>query len=416
MNHTGRLKIVIVSSSFPPFSSGGISSSHFNLYNLLKTRYQVEVFTFEDSSVKKVSEDAVHRYGLPDILNKIITFCTFLFLRATGSSGVMFQAGEVLCGAFAGLYMLRHIKKYEPDIIIVPDHGAVSAFWPKLMKAKIVFISHHNSMRFCNVPLLGNISVRDAEIARKFEQRAINKADQVICPSQYMKEIFQKTYSFESNITVIPNMIDADCFSKVIPSNLRCQMGLSDETPMVYIPSAGSIFKGSRFVFEIIRRISSGYAKEIGFYLSGSINKELMGCFGALPENAKLFAPGAVPYNNNIANIKACSLCISPTIAESFGMALLEAQWSGIPVVAFDVGGNKDVVVHGTTGYLVPFSDLESLIELSLGLLLAPLRLNEMSSAAKNITRQNFEASILLDKYEKLFVDMMPSGSVENMN
>lgn len=409
MKPIGKLKIALVSSSFPPFSSGGVSSSHYNLFMLLKAIFEVRVFTFEDSGVVARDEKNILRFGLPGILNRFISFFTYLILRVSGSRGIIYQFSEVVSGALAGLCIFRNIKKYEPDIIVVPDHGAVSAFWPQHIKAKIIFISHHNSMRFCNEPLLGEHSIKDAEIAKYFEQRAISKADHVICPSQHMMDVFRRTYTSVVGITVIPNLIDAESSSKISPSQLHNQMNLSVDAPVIYIPSAGSVYKGSQFVFEIIRRISKGFAKEIGFYLSGNINAELMRCLESLPDNVRIFAPGVVRYDCNIANIKSCSLCVSPTIIESFGMALLEAQWNGLPVISFDVGGNRDVVVSGATGYLVPFPDMEELIDRSLELLLVPDKYREMSSASRNIMRQTFDPSLILDKYSRLFSTLVLS-------
>ena len=50
-------------------------------------------------------------------------------------------------------------------------------------------------------------------------------------------------------------------------------------------------------------------------------------------------------------------------------MALLEAGVCGVPMVAFDVGGNADVVSNGRSGVLVPSLDIEALIKAACRLL-----------------------------------------------
>ncbi len=46
-----------------------------------------------------------------------------------------------------------------------------------------------------------------------------------------------------------------------------------------------------------------------------------------------------------------------PAVREAYGMALMEAQASGLPVVAGDVGGVPDIVRNGRTGLLTPDGD-----------------------------------------------------------
>jgi glycosyltransferase involved in cell wall biosynthesis len=53
----------------------------------------------------------------------------------------------------------------------------------------------------------------------------------------------------------------------------------------------------------------------------------------------------------------ACDLYLWPALGEAYGMALLEAQASGLPVVAGKVRGVPDVVRDGVTGVLTPEGD-----------------------------------------------------------
>ena len=47
---------------------------------------------------------------------------------------------------------------------------------------------------------------------------------------------------------------------------------------------------------------------------------------------------------------------------ESFGMANLEANFCNVPVVTFDVGGNKELIEDGQNGFVVPLMDMEAMI------------------------------------------------------
>ncbi|KAJ6080609.1 hypothetical protein N7499_005483 [Penicillium canescens] len=60
----------------------------------------------------------------------------------------------------------------------------------------------------------------------------------------------------------------------------------------------------------------------------------------------------------------SADLFLHCSITETFGLVVLEAMASGIPVIARDQGGPSDIIRHGQTGYLVPPHDLERFISL----------------------------------------------------
>jgi glycosyltransferase involved in cell wall biosynthesis len=52
--------------------------------------------------------------------------------------------------------------------------------------------------------------------------------------------------------------------------------------------------------------------------------------------------------------LRGAELLVLPSQAEGFGLVLIEAMAAGVPVVATDVPGIRDVVRDGVTGILVP--------------------------------------------------------------
>jgi len=362
-------KIAIVSSSCPPVSTGGVAGSHYNLYRALTEKgFHVRIFTYRDYNVPLKEKD-VTRAGMPPGIAKLLRRLIELYFRIVEPSTIAYDFGDVAISAWPCTILSSAIRAYQPDVLILPDHGCPGLFIAKPRGCRTILISHHNPVRFLNNPIWGLRSERDARLAITCENKVLRKVDVVVCPSQYMLEMFRKTYEYAGPVTVIPSMVDASFIASIPVKDIRIHLGLREGSVLIYIPSAGNRYKGSRYVFEIMRRVSTSSSEDIGFYLSGGIDPVLMHELQFLPLNAKVYAPGHVSYGENLGIVKACSFGISPTLIENFSMALLEASCCGVPMVSFDVGGNSEVVSNGKNGVLVPLLDLEGLIKAACRLL-----------------------------------------------
>ncbi|MDJ0943422.1 MAG: glycosyltransferase family 4 protein [Kiloniellales bacterium] len=91
----------------------------------------------------------------------------------------------------------------------------------------------------------------------------------------------------------------------------------------------------------------------------GAARAEVEAAFAALPRD-RLRYLGERPAAALPAIFAAADLYAWPAVNEAFGMALLEAQGSGLPVVAGRYGGVAAVVAEGRGGLLTPPGDLEA--------------------------------------------------------
>lgn len=81
----------------------------------------------------------------------------------------------------------------------------------------------------------------------------------------------------------------------------------------------------------------------------------------------------------------AADLMVWPAVNEAYGMALLEAQAAGLPVVAGRTGGVPDVVRDGMTGLLPPVGDVEAFAAAVRALLGDPGKRRRFGEAARRI-------------------------------
>jgi glycosyltransferase involved in cell wall biosynthesis len=97
-----------------------------------------------------------------------------------------------------------------------------------------------------------------------------------------------------------------------------------------------------------------------------------------------------------------CCLSSRPR-QETFSVAALEAMASGLPVVSTRVGFMHEMVLEGTTGFIVPVDDQQALAEAISGLALNPEKRNRMGDSARALVEESFSLQHMIASFEDLF-------------
>jgi glycosyltransferase involved in cell wall biosynthesis len=117
----------------------------------------------------------------------------------------------------------------------------------------------------------------------------------------------------------------------------------------------------------------------------GPMRADVEAAFAGFPAGRVIFA-GMQSVERARWLLGACDLYVWPGVREPIGMALLEAQASGLPVVAGATPAARDIVRDGHTGCLVPLGDAGSFAEAVATLLDAPPRRQDLGRRARCVT------------------------------
>lgn len=88
-----------------------------------------------------------------------------------------------------------------------------------------------------------------------------------------------------------------------------------------------------------------------------------------------------------------------PSRSEGFGLAVAEAMATGLPVVAADVEGVRELVVMGETGALVPFEDPSAVSDATTAILSDLSRYGRMALTARRRIEERFRLDQMVEGY-----------------
>ena len=135
----------------------------------------------------------------------------------------------------------------------------------------------------------------------------------------------------------------------------------------------------------------------------------------------KVFLTGEVDDHRLSAHLAAATAFVLPSWnrAEGFGIALLEAQAAGLPVIATDVGtGTIEAFAQGETGIAVRPNDVQGLIEAINSLVASPARARAMGEAGRRRVEQCNSLANLADRLRPIYerIERAPDRPATRVN
>lgn len=197
-----------------------------------------------------------------------------------------------------------------------------------------------------------------------------------------------KKFKLKNNgkIKYIPDIgIDLDYISNITGKRNKLIKELNISSNSILMLSIGEINKNKNHiaVINILDMLPSNV-----HYLICGIGKEKKYLEKIIKKKGLINRVHFLGYRNDIIEIiKSCNLFIFPSKREGLSVALMEALACGIPVIASNIRGNKDLISDGENGYLFDQQNSEELLKT------LDFTLNENSLAFKLKTDMNYYSS-----------------------
>ncbi|MBM3523172.1 MAG: glycosyltransferase [Alphaproteobacteria bacterium] len=133
----------------------------------------------------------------------------------------------------------------------------------------------------------------------------------------------------------------------------------------------------------------------------GELEGELKRQVASLGLEASIHITG--PTTDPASLLRAANLFVSTSHYEGTSLALLEAMSWGLPVVASDVPGNRDLVVHDRTGVMYPLGDGAALVAGIVSQLEDHARAAEFAANARVLVDAEFSSRAILGRHVEIY-------------
>lgn len=339
------MKILLISQLYPYF--GGVQTWAREYIKYCKN-HNIDVHVVDASVTGKRSVDSNDRVDIKEEVNRCFSIWKNIKKELKGNK-----------------FDVVHLNSACSSKGIVRDY--ISAKLIKRFNSKLIVHCH------CNIEdqLKGNTY---------FFDRLVRLADKVLVLNE---ESYNFTLKYKKdNVYKVPNFIDK--------SFVVDKKEINDEIKNILYVGHIRHTKGINEILE-----ASKAFKDINFLLVGPmVDKDLE----AKQDNVSFLGPKDHDEIKDLLN--KCDVFLFPSYTEGFSLSLLEAMAYGLPIIATDVGANKETIGDG--GIIVKTKDSDSIVDALNKLNDKKIR-KQMSLYNIDRVKTLYTSDVVLDKLVKLY-------------
>jgi glycosyltransferase involved in cell wall biosynthesis len=248
----------------------------------------------------------------------------------------------------------------------------------------------------------------------KLHSRILSRAHKIIAVSEAVaRQLRGQRLVPDERIAVVHNGIDVERFARAGVDFDRNSLLIAKNIPpnSFLVSSIGELRTLKRHD-DFIRAVAivSAHVSNVHFVIAGvdtspggETKRDLVQLAAELNLQERVHFPGWLDDADKL--LCATDVFVSTSETESFGLSIVEAMASSVPVVATRTEGAQEVIEDAATGLLVPIGDIEEIALSIRALLTDETRRRKLGEQAAITVRERFSLARMVDEIEKIYLE-----------
>ncbi len=322
------------------------------------------------------------------------------------------------------------LQKLNYDILHL--HWINQRFIPleDLPQGKPIVWTLHDSWPFCGIchyffgceeykyhcgycPLLRSDKADDLsqKVWKKKSEIYKNLDLHIVTPSRWLADCAKQSGLMgRFSVSVIPNCLDVEAFrpldeKEISPRWRKLQEIGKTKSLLLFgaVNAATDKIKGFAYLLSALKRLEQQeYADDFELIVFGATESEL-----SMDVKIPIHYVGYVGNTDDLVSLyNLANVMVVPSLTENLSCAIMESLSCATPVVAFNIGGNGDMIEHKVNGYLAKEKDDADLAE---GILwcLENNEGNRLGKAGREKVLRNYTFDVVCRQYKALYESLI---------
>ena len=298
---------------------------------------------------------------------------------------------------------LRLLKRYNADAVFISSISVVGFYglmFSKLFRIESTAI-FHTDFAAQTTRLVGEkaLITRFLEVYSRWFHES---ADNLLVPTEeYRKLLAPRGFNTE-RMGIFQRGIDTTVFRPIEDAEeaFSRAYGVPKGINLLYTGRISSD-KNLDFLIESVRPVMEHHP-DINLIIAG-MGPDLEKMQAAHAGNKKIFFIGNIPNRSLPLVYSAAKLLVFPSETDTFGMSVLESQACGLPALVSHIGGPRNIIRDGETGFVLSTEDMKlwsaTVEKLVCQVKSGDPRYAALCSAAVDHVKRNYDFERIIDQF-----------------